>query len=186
MSGEAEIEISLLLYASFQGDEELQISKNDLARMWSLEMQWFSPDDAASLVARLHESGWLIGPENLLSPCKGSISSPPELGWQPFLRSVKEIPRAPEVIASELDDQPTTDAIIPISGEGGQKSDPEEGLGRLVFMVSSLSGLERREVVRRAKRKRLALGPVSLCMAILLLAREQNLEMDGLVELLEN
>jgi hypothetical protein len=46
-----------------------------------------------------------------------------------------------------------------------------------------MSGLEKREVIRRAQRKRRALGPVSLEVAMLLLAREQNLEMDDLAEL---
>tara|TARA_B110000116_G_C16360826_1_gene369704 strand:+ start:330 stop:485 length:156 start_codon:yes stop_codon:yes gene_type:complete len=50
-------------------------------------------------------------------------------------------------------------------------------------MVAKKSGLEKREVIRRAQRKRRALGPVSLEVAMLLLAREQNLEMDDLPEL---
>ena len=51
----------------------------------------------------------------------------------------------------------------------------------MASVVSSMSGLEKREVMRRAERKRRALGPVSLEIAILLLAREQNLEMEGLI-----
>jgi hypothetical protein len=58
-------------------------------------------------------------------------------------------------------------------------------LARLASTVSSMSGLDRREVMRRAERKRRALGPVSLEIAMLLLAREQNLEMEGLVGLLD-
>ena len=50
-------------------------------------------------------------------------------------------------------------------------------------MIASMSGLEKREVIRRAQRKRRALGPVSLEVAMLLLAREQNLEMEKLVEM---
>ncbi len=50
-------------------------------------------------------------------------------------------------------------------------------------MIASMSGLEKREVIRRAQRKRSALGPVSLEVAMLLLAREQNLEMEKLVEM---
>jgi hypothetical protein len=46
-----------------------------------------------------------------------------------------------------------------------------------------MSGLDKREVIRRAQRKRRALGPVSLEVAMLLLAREQNLELDELTEL---
>jgi len=53
----------------------------------------------------------------------------------------------------------------------------------LASMVAKMSGLEKREVIRRAQRKRRALGPVSLEVAMLLLAREQNLEMDDLAEL---
>lgn len=49
--------------------------------------------------------------------------------------------------------------------------------------VAKMSGLDKREVIRRAQRKRRALGPVSLEVAMLLLAREQNLELDELTEL---
>ena len=54
----------------------------------------------------------------------------------------------------------------------------------MASIVSSMSRLERREVLRRAERKRRALGPVSLQIAILLLAREQNLDMEELIEFL--
>ncbi len=184
--GEAQNEISLLLFASFQGDSELQITKNDLARMWSLEMQWFTPDSASSLVERLHESGWLVGSEYSLSPCNGSLIRPPELGWQPFLGRVREIPLPPDKEIDREETNSTNDLMFSQTSEGGKKSDTEDSFGRLVYMVSSLSGLDRREVLRRAKRKRLALGPVSLWMAVLLLAREQNLEMDFLIEKLGN
>jgi len=53
----------------------------------------------------------------------------------------------------------------------------------LASRIASMSGLEKREVIRRAQRKRRALGPVSLEVAMLLLAREQNLEMDRIMEM---
>jgi hypothetical protein len=46
--------------------------------------------------------------------------------------------------------------------------------------------LERREVIRRAQRKRRALGPVTLRMAIALLAREQRLDMQEVLEIIES
>ena len=55
---------------------------------------------------------------------------------------------------------------------------------QIASKVSSLSGLSSSEVIRRAERKRRALGPVSIHMAILLLAREQNLEMQDLIEII--
>ena len=53
----------------------------------------------------------------------------------------------------------------------------------LISLVSNRSGLERREVVRRAQRKRRALGPITLVMALALLAREQGLDMHEVTEL---
>ena len=47
----------------------------------------------------------------------------------------------------------------------------------LLDQIAEESGLERKEVMRRAQRKRRALGPVTLWMALLLVAREQHLSM---------
>ena len=76
-----------------------------------------------------------------------------------------------------------TSSIQPICSDH-QSDNDEMGTSKLAHRVASISGLEKSEVVRRAQRKRRALGPVSLEVAILLLAREQNLEMDELFELL--
>jgi hypothetical protein len=51
----------------------------------------------------------------------------------------------------------------------------------LLERISESSNLDRKEVMRRAQRKRRALGPVTLWMALLLVAREQRLSMPGLV-----
>ena len=64
-----------------------------------------------------------------------------------------------------------------------QTNSEEDGGGKLASRIASMSGLEKREVIRRAQRKRRALGPVSLEVAMLLLAREQNLEMDRIMEM---
>ena len=71
---------------------------------------------------------------------------------------------------------------IPAPTTLAEQSNSEGMEGKLVYLIASMSGLEKREVIRRAQRKRRALGPVSLEVAMLLLAREQNLEMDRLVD----
>jgi len=53
---------------------------------------------------------------------------------------------------------------------------------KLLDQVASESGLERKEIMRRAQRKRRALGPVTLWMVLLLVAREQHLEMQKFIE----
>ena len=116
--------------------------------MWSLEMQWFSPEVAQSLVERLHASGWLVGEADSLSPCVLSFEHSPELGWRPFLSRVgspEKIVRPPENPA------PAALACQPHSEEGP--------MGKLASRIAAMSGLERREVIRRAQRKRRGIGP---------------------------
>lgn len=180
MSSEVEIEISKLLHASFNGGTGEPFGAMDLARMWSLEIQWFPPEVAHILVGKLHVSGWLVDREGGLFPCASSFNHPPELGWRPFLSRVGEIPTPPA--RSTETSMGTTAPPILISTEN--QPDKEEGTtGKLASRVAKMSGLEEREVIRRAQRKRRALGPVSLEVAMLLLAREQNLEMGDLTEL---
>ena len=181
MSQDVEIEISKLLHSSFSGGTA--VSMMDLSRMWSLEMQWFSPDSALSLVRRLHSAGWLVGSQDSLEPCSSIPDYPPEMGWRPFLSRFEEIPESPD---TDLEDESSPPIDDPAEkDEEAESSSIEIPLARMTSIVSSMSGLERREVLRRAERKRRALGPVSLEIAILLLAREQNLDVGELVGLLD-
>lgn len=185
MPSDVEIEISKLLHSSFNGGTAEPISMRDLARMWSLEMPWFSPDGAHSLASRLHDSGWLVGEEEFLRACPSCFQHPPELGWRPFLSRVGDIPSPPTSSTQILGTLEESSETENSNGSDTQstKTKDEDGIGKLVSRVSSMSGLDKREVIRRAERKRRALGPVTIEVAVLLLAREQNLEMDELVEL---
>jgi len=180
MSSEVEIEISKLLHSSFNGGAGEPIGLRDLARLWSLEMQWFSPEVAQSLVGRLHASGWLVGEPDSLSPCDSAFEHSPELGWRPFLSRVGEIPRPPIEASEKIVRPPENPAPV---APDAQPHSEEGSSGKLASRIAVMSGLEKREVIRRAQRKRRALGPVSLDVALLLLAREQNLEMGQLVEI---
>ena len=181
MSQDVEIEISKLLHSSFSGGTA--VSMTDLSRIWSLEMQWFSPDSALSLARRLQSTGWLVGSPDSLEPCSSIPDHPPEMGWRPFLSRFEQMPEAPDTDVENEPPSPKDNSAE--KNEGGESS----GLGipsaRMASIVSSMSGLERREVIRRAERKRRALGPVSVEIAILLLAREQNLDLSELIGLLD-
>tara|TARA_B100000131_G_scaffold166261_1_gene160778 strand:+ start:341 stop:895 length:555 start_codon:yes stop_codon:yes gene_type:complete len=180
MSGEPELEISMLLSVSFNGTGESELSKSDLARMWSLDMQWFTPDSASKLVERLLKSGWLVESEGFIFPSNATFDSQPPLGWRPLLGRIENIP-GPPIRKSQV--PPTSNEELSHevkSQEVGRKTNAEHV--PLSEILSEMSGLERDEVIRRAKRKRLALGPVSMRIAMLLLAREQNLDMEDLLE----
>lgn len=181
MSQYVEIEISKLLHSSFS--EGVSVSMRDLSRMWSLEMQWFSPDSALSLARRLHLAGWLVGSQDSLKPCSSIPDYPPEMGWRPFLSRFEEMPEPPE---TDVEDESPPPMENPTEKkEDGESSSIEIPLARMASIVSSMSGLESHEVLRRAERKKRALGTVSIEIAILLLAREQNLEVGELIGLLD-
>ncbi|MDP7256412.1 MAG: DUF2240 family protein [Candidatus Thalassarchaeaceae archaeon] len=186
--------IARLLHSSFHGASDLGVSRPDLARMWSLELQWFSPDDSLAVVDRLHESGWLVGDEGSLKPNPHIELLPPELGWQPFSGSFAAIPsfahpssRASSEPALPEPRAPQNNVLEPPAARLHRPPDrAEDSVQALIAHVARKSGLDRREVVRRAQRKRRALGPVTLWMAIALLAREQSLDMHEVLEIIES
>ena len=180
-------EISRILHSSFQGGSGPNVSKTDLSRMWSLELQWFSPEASISLVERLHASGWLVGSPDSLGPPLGVELEKPPLGWQPLVARDATIPEAPPPSQYESAIERPSDLTAETHGEGHEAEgmDEEGAVQALVSLVSRRSGLDRREVLRRAQRKRRALGPVTMLMSVALLAREQGLEMHEVLELME-
>ena len=187
-------QIARLLHASFHGAPDRGISKPDLARMWALELQWFSPEDSMGIADRLLEFGWLVEDEESMMPNPHIEPLPPDLGWQPFSGSFAVIPAfvppstndAPEPTQSESRPSQTKEQELPAEQSRHPLDRAEDSIQALIAHVARKSGLEQREVVRRAQRKRSALGPVTLWMAIALLAREQGLDMHEVLGIIES
>ena len=49
-------DISRILFTIFDGIETLEIPKVDVVRLWSLEMQWFSPEESERVLKALTEA----------------------------------------------------------------------------------------------------------------------------------
>ena len=187
-------QIARLLHASFHGAPDRGISKSDLARMWALELQWFSPEDSMGIADRLLEFGWLVEDEGSMMPNPHIEPLPPDLGWQPFSGSFAVIPAfvppstndAPEPTQSESRPPQSKEQELPVEQSRHPLDRAEDSIQALIAHVARKSGLEQREVVRRAQRKRSALGPVTLWMAIALLAREQGLDMHEVLGIIES
>jgi hypothetical protein len=187
-------EIVRLLHSSFHGTSDMGVSKPDLARMWSLELQWFSPEDSISIADRLHESGWLIGNEESLKPNPHIELMPPDLGWQPFPGRFAAVPSFASPSSSDWSEPVQPGPMVPPPDEPERNTErlrhppdrAEDSIQTLIAHVARMSGLGQREVVRRAQRKRKALGPVTLWMAIALLAREQSLDMHEVIGIIES
>ena len=68
MSEAHEQEIGRLLQISMAGLPGDSATREELSRIWSLELQWFTPQEADLIADRLSERGWLVEAEGRLSP----------------------------------------------------------------------------------------------------------------------
>ena len=100
----------------------------------------------------------------------------------PSLRLLESPPTVPkgekpaEIVNVGVDEAPTQQSTE------SQAIDPAvTHTTTLLDQIAEATGIDRKEVMRRAQRKRRALGPVTLWMALLLVAREQQLPMAGFV-----
>jgi len=176
-----------LLHISLEGLSGGTTTSEELSRIWSLELQWFTPEEADEIVAALTERGWLTESESKLSPSPGLELSRPPLGWRPTFRRLLELPQFQQAPLTQPASVPELAKAVAESKPMPKVSDPtpsalppdraEGSIPHLIGMIADKSALENKEVMRRAQRKRRALGPVTLWMALALVAKEQGLDM---------
>ena len=176
-----------LLHISLEGLSGGTTTSEELSRIWSLELQWFTPEEADEIVAALTERGWLTESESKLSPSPGLELSRPPLGWRPTPRRLLELPQFQQAPLTQPTSVPELAKAVAESKPMPKVSDPtpsalppdraEGSIPHLIGMIADKSALENKEVMRRAQRKRRALGPVTLWMALALVAKEQGLDM---------
>ena len=193
MSDRSIDEISRLLFVSFSEFDEVEIS--DLIRLWSLELQWMEPNDSQMVINKLLDSGWLVCDNRILTPARGIKKTLPELGWRPIFRIISNPPNYTTAVDNGLPiQQPKVSKAVveviqsqyPVKVASNRPPDRSEGsIPQLIKLISQMSKIDNREVVRRAQRKRRSLGPVTLWMALALVAREQGLDMVEIVSVIE-
>ena len=194
MSDDSIEEISRLLFVSFSEFNHIEFS--DLIRLWSLELQWMEPNDAELVIKKLLQSGWLINEDDRLKPVDGINKIPPELGWRPIFRKISNpsdfISQSEDVVLNIDESLPSKIVVKVIESESKlpqvierPPDRSEANIPNLIKLIAQQSRLENREVVRRAQRKRRSLGPVTLWMALALVAREQGLDMVEIVSVIE-
>ena len=191
MSDESINEIQKLIFVSFSEDKNLTIS--DLERLWSLELQWMMPEEASLVIRKLIQSGWLVLENNLVSPVNLDKQYFPSLGWQPMLRIISSPPifiseSVSSVEKVDIESEIVVNVIQSEKNPSPSRHPPdrsESNIPTLIRFIAKKSKIDNREVVRRAQRKRRSLGPVTLWMALALVAREQGLDMVEVSSLVE-
>ena len=191
MSDESINEIQKLIFVSFSEDKKLSIS--DLERLWSLELHWMMPEEASLDIRKLIQSGWLVLENNLVSPVNLDKQYSPSLGWQPMLRIISSPPifiseSVSSVEKVDIESEIVVNVIQSEKNPSPSRHPPdrsESNIPTLIRFIAKKSKIDNREVVRRAQRKRRSLGPVTLWMALALVAREQGLDMVEVSSLVE-
>ena len=184
-------DIRRVLAICFRGESELDAM--DIERILSLDMGWLKPDEAATSVQALIASGWLTGGQENLSPIDDFSSSVTPLGWYPRpQRLIHPVPytRA-EASTSDSEDWPQITKVATQPAETTpvqlkeEANDPRAATTRrLMKYIARASGLDSEEVQRRATRKQRALVHVTGWMALALVARDQGLDMDSVIQAL--
>jgi len=168
----------------------------DVERILSFDMEWLSPDDAEIAVQSLITAGWLCGEENALTPSINISGITAPLGWFPRPSrltnpvSVTLNEQTNETVVSKLVEQAITIEATPtkkieITTPQEENSDPRVKLTkRLTKFIAKTSKIEIEEVERRANRKQKALAVATNWMCLALVAREQGIQMQEIVDAL--
>jgi len=162
----------------------------------SFDMGWLSPEEAGEAVKALIDSGWLTGDLDALSSVLTSNPVTTPLGWFPrpsrLMNPIKydsvkfqDASNDVERVVVKQPNNATTKVVNEIGEQENITKDPRSKMERrLKKFVSKQSKLNMDEIERRILRKKNALGMVSNWLCIALIAREQGLEMNSIVEAL--
>ena len=181
-------DVERLIHATFHDSPPIPLSEQELVRIWALDMHWISPELSSEIIESLCQTGWLIRSKDLFFPDPRICSNPPPLGWSPIVRRLKNppsfVPKPSRASKPELKVK-SNEPQIELSTSHDYPPDwAGNKIKQMISWISEESGLTQKEVVRRAQRKRRALGPVTLWFSLSLVAREQGLEMSTIMELI--
>tara|TARA_B100002052_G_C15324346_1_gene351248 strand:- start:56 stop:514 length:459 start_codon:yes stop_codon:yes gene_type:complete len=147
-------------------------------------MGWMDTETAHDAIKALVFAGWIIDEEGMLSPncdIKG-INAP--LGWQPRPSRLTD-PAVNDTGSAQQAERPANESEVveKVVQTDTQPVDPRARMQkRLVKFISKQSGIDSDEITRRAERKVKALRYCTMWLALCLISREQNLEMNSIID----
>lgn len=174
----------------FRGVES--VARADLERMFSFDMEWVAPYEAENVISALESAGWLVESNGQLrlGVELGEVDVP--FGWFPRPARLMR-PVAATSTQNSGDELASTDSSPPVQPTPAAQPEPEALSGdprarltkRVARFISRQSGLSMDELHRRAERKTRAFHLITPWMAYALVAREQGLVMDDIVQALD-
>ena len=198
--GEDADDVRRALTIVYRGHEG--IPQADVERMFSFDMEWVAPHEAEDVVNALLIAGWLksenghlhlaveLGevevpfgwfprPTRLMHP----VSAPASTSQGTASTAAPTSAAAPAPVATKTQAAPSSPPPV---DEAALSDDPRARLTkRVARFIARQSGLDMNELQRRAERKTRAFHLITPWMAYALVAREQGLVMDDIVQSLD-
>ncbi|MAT48497.1 MAG: hypothetical protein CMA27_01550 [Euryarchaeota archaeon] len=174
-----ENEILQLISTTWINTPKSQLSTKFVARYWSIDTQWMNYSEAEILISKLIEQKWINESDNLLLPNLKIDLESISFGWTPKKIIHDKIPR---------NGKNRSDSKIIKTSEGIDEEDTRElvelnnSQRRLVRYISANTGVLKNEIIRRCARKKRSLGQVTNTVCLLLIAKEQGMQMQELVD----
>jgi len=176
-------DIAVLLAHTWRNHNGESLDGEVVCRIWAFDLGWFDMETAARVRDNLINSSWLDQNSEGLRPAFDISSIEIPFGWLPAMRLLENPPSLPKGVTPKTLEVPDVEVATNERPVESVPIDPASShITELLDQIAEISGLERKEVMRRAQRKRRALGPVTLWMALLLVAREQKLPMKGFIQ----
>lgn len=198
--GEDADDVRRALTIVYRGHEG--IPQADVERIFSFDMEWVAPHEAEDVVNALLSAGWLKSDNGQLHLAVelGEVEVP--FGWFPrptrlmhpvsATASSSQGAAAPAALTAPTASGPGTtktqvaQSPSPPVDEPALSDDPRAKLTkRVARFIARQSGLDLDELQRRAERKTRAFHLITPWMAYALVAREQGLVMDDIVQSLD-
>ncbi|HIF04311.1 MAG TPA: DUF2240 family protein [Candidatus Poseidoniales archaeon] len=174
-------DIAILLAQTWRARPGQTIDSEAICRIWAYDLGWFDMRTAARVRDGLIDSGWLEMESGGLSPTVDISSVELPFAWMPVMEDPPLLSGGKLAEPVEEVEEETAEMSVEPTPQPAAVDPATAHITVLLERISESSNLDRKEVMRRAQRKRRALGPVTLWMALLLVAREQRLSMPGLV-----
>ena len=184
MAEAAEIapEIAILLAQTWGTQDGDGIGRDSICRIWAFDFGWFDMETALRVRDNLIQTGWLDATGEMVQSGIDLNTIEIPFGWLPSMRLLESPPTVPKgEKTAEIKNVELEELAVEQSVESKAIDPAVTHTTTLLDQIAEATGIDRKEVMRRAQRKRRALGPVTLWMALLLVAREQQLPMAGFV-----
>ena len=169
-------QITNLISMTWMNSPKEPLSKKYLTRFWSIDTQWMSFSDAEKLIDELIKKKWIINESLSFYPNFKIDLENINFGWRPKSSILLELPEMSHKPKQEINKQRIRKTFV--TSEESLTSKER----RLAKYISAKTGILKDEVIRRAKRKKRSLGQITNSLCLLLIAKEQGMEMNELIE----